>query len=210
MRCDNINGPGAVRAAIPALTTQAKELLHMANTDLPSIDYLRQRLRYDPESGKLYWREFKGAALRWRSRWANKEAGTTSRYGYRIVNVDNVFLRVHRVAWAIVHGAWPTKDIDHIDHDRENNRIKNLRSVDREDNCRNSSLSKRNTSGFSGVTWCKRTQKWQAQIAPNRRNIFLGRFSAKNDAIAARKAAEVKYGFHANHGVQAAQIAMKD
>ena len=184
----------------------------MADRDLPTPDYLRQRLRYEPETGKLYWRECVAAQTRWNSRWAGKEAGSISRYGYRVVFLDGAVFRAHRIAWAMVQGAWPNQkqDIDHIDHDRTNNRIENLRAVGRETNCRNASLSQRNTSGHAGVVWCRRTRKWQAQIAPNRRCIHLGRFVSFDDAVAARKAAEARYGFHANHGVEARMKSPKD
>ena len=166
----------------------------MADTNLPSIDYLRQRLRYEPETGKLYWRRCATVSTRWNTRHAGKEAGSINRYGYRIVFLEGAAIRAHRIVWSMTHGAWPDQDIDHVDHDRANNRIENLRVVSRKDNCRNASLSKRNTSGHAGVTWCRRTQKWQAQIAPNRRTVHLGRFHDITDAIAVRKAAEEEYG----------------
>lgn len=183
----------------------------MADTDLPSIDYLRQRLRYEPETGKLYWRDDAAMHNRWRWRYANTEAFTSSNgNGYRMGRINYRGFLAHRVAWAIVRGAWPGGQIDHIDHDRANNRIENLRVVAHQENHRNTTRRKNNTSGVVGVSWYKAGAKWTAYIMVDRTKQHLGYFDNIDDAIAARKAAEAEYGFHANHGVEAARPAMKD
>ena len=93
----------------------------MADRDLPSIDYLRQRLRYEPETGKLYWRDAPTLPKVWRIRYANGEAFTSDNSsGYRMGRIDCRGFLAHRVIWAIVNGAWPEGQIDHIDHDRAN------------------------------------------------------------------------------------------
>ena len=103
----------------------------------------------------------------------------------------------HRLAWLYVYGCWPD-EIDHINQIRDDNRIANLRSVDRTTNCQNASRQK-SESGVTGLV--KRyTGKWEARIQVNKKYIYLGIFSTKSEAIAARKAANVKYGFHENHG----------
>lgn len=91
-------------------------------------------------------------------------------------------------------------EIDHINHITDDNRIENLRLVTRKDNCKNVSMSKSNKSGVVGVSWCKRTCKWFASIRVDRKEKFLGRYDKIDDAAAARKAAELKYNFHKNHG----------
>lgn len=172
----------------------------MANKPLPSIAYLRQRLSYDADTGELRWRDCPAAGERWNSRWAGRIAGSVKPDGYTAVCVNYRMMRAHRVVWAMHHGFWPELDIDHINHDRSDNRIANMREVSRRRNCKNQSLSKANTSGHTGVSWCKRTQRWLAQVHPNRQAVFLGRYARLEDAVAARKAADVKYGFHDNHG----------
>lgn len=122
--------------------------------------------------------------------------------GYITVSLDRVFIRAHRVAWAVHHGTWPDGEIDHVDHVRTNNRIANLRDVTRTENRRNHSLSKANTSGTTGVTWDRQCRMWIAQLHIGRRVAFLQRFVCKEDAIAARKRAAQDYGFHSNHGVK--------
>lgn len=172
----------------------------MAERELPPIDYLRQRLRYEPDTGKLFWRAHPHMAARWNSRHAGREAGAVKASGYRIVCVANRMYRAHRLIWAMQTGRWPEGDVDHEDHQRANNKWANLRETTRKDNCRNAKRSKRNTSGTTGVCWDARRRRWFAQITPDRRNINLGYFQSKDDAIQARKAAERTFGFHPNHG----------
>ena len=90
-------------------------------------------------------------------------------------------------------------EIDHIDGVRHNNEVENLRLVSSSENSKNTSKRADNTSGSVGV-YLTRAKKWAAQIGVSKNVIPLGTFADKDDAIAARKAAEVKYGFHQNHG----------
>ena len=106
---------------------------------------------------------------------------------------------LHRLAWLYTHGYLP-EFIDHINHDRSDNRIDNLREVSRIENNMNQSKAKHNTSGHIGVSWHKGQKKWTSGIKVNYKRIHLGSFDDIDDAIRARKQAEVKYGFHANHG----------
>ena len=192
---------GGTRHTASALGTTAKELLTMTTKPLPSISELRQRLRYDPVAGKLYWRECDSNSRCWNSRWAGKEAGSRARGdGYSKVNVAFHQMKAHRVAWALYHGSWPDGEIDHINHQRTDNRIKNLRDVTPLENRRNQRMKFNNTSGTTGVVWCKQTSLWKAQICFAGKGLHLGRFVRIKDAIEARKSAEERYGFHANHG----------
>lgn len=172
----------------------------MPKRELPSPEYLRQRLRYDPDTGKLYWRYWEPNGPRWNSQWADKEAFTAQRDGYRIGWLRNKGLLAHRAAWAIFHGAWPEGVLDHRDKNRSNNRIKNLRASSRTGNARNQYRCRLNTSGVTGVILHKGTQKWVARIGVNSQRIYLGLFDRLEDAAAARKAAELEYGFDPTHG----------
>lgn len=109
---------------------------------------------------------------------------------------------VHRLVWVWHYGNIPANmDINHINGDRTDNRIANLRLANHADVCRNSGMNKNNTSGFKGVVRYKNTNKWLAQITVNYRNIPLGRFDTKEEAHAAYCVAADKYfGEFANFG----------
>ena len=180
----------------------------MSKKELPSPELLRQLLRYEPDTGKLYWKERTpdmfddGRCKSFNSQFANKEAFTfTGRDGYKHGNVLNQrpYL-AHRVIWAIVHGKWPLNHIDHINGIRDDNRIVNLRDVSRGQNQRNLKLPTNNTSGVIGVSWANREKKWNAYITVDRRRRSLGYFTDFAEAVSARKEAEAKYDFHPNHG----------
>lgn len=170
----------------------------MAKIDLPSPEVLRQLLRYDPETGGLIWRP-RGIAS-WDARWADKPAFTASSNGYRVGHLHCRLIMAHRVIWAIAHGAWPAFDIDHINGDRSDNRLVNLRSVTRQENLRNSKVARHNTSGVRGVSRATGGKKWKACIGAGNRTIHLGRFDSFEEAVAARRMAEIAHGYHPNHG----------
>lgn len=182
---------------------------------LPSPRVLRRLLDYDPETGELKWKERpvwmfkkprsdrtrKWKASNWNSRYANSPAFTSKdRYGYYQGNLLNRVNRAHRVIWALHYGKWPSEDIDRINGVRDDNRIQNLRAVSRMKNLQNVRLRPNNTSGRVGVSWMSKKQKWQAYIGHANQRHALGQFANFDDAVAARKAAERKYGFHKNHG----------
>jgi len=163
--------------------------------DRLSPEYLHQRLRYEPSTGKLFWRHWPAHGALWNTRFAGKEAFTADNgKGYRQGMVDGRMLKAHRVIFAMVYGHWPA-EIDHINRDRANNRIENLRDVSRVENMRNKSMYGRNTSGATGVDWHKQIGRWQARIGVEGRLVYLGLFDDFAAAVAARKAAEVEYGY---------------
>ena len=168
---------------------------------LPTPDFLRKILRYELDTGKLFWLEREDVQPQWNARWAGKEAFTTvHRSGYKHGHIMYKRFLAHRVIWAIFYDCWPENQIDHINGVRDDNRIKNLRHVTAVENSRNQKLAKNNTSGVTGVFWNKWRSKWEAFIRFDGKNHLLGRFDCKSDAIAARRKAEKKYGFHENHG----------
>lgn len=169
-------------------------------TETVDIDYLRERLHYDPETGKLFWKDHKGMPNSWRARWAGKEAFTAIANGYYIGAVGAVFLRSHRVAWAIYYGKWPEQDLDHINGVRTDNRINNLREASNQENRQNASMQKNNTSGVNGVYWCKRDNKWRAHVKVDRKIKHLGYFNTIEEAAKARQEANERYGFTERHG----------
>jgi hypothetical protein len=180
----------------------------MPNKSLPSPELLRKLLRYDPDTGKLYWRERTSQVMpdgnyrrRWNNRFSGKEAMTApDGHGYFVGRIFGKKHLAHRVIWAMVNNEWPIEDIDHINGSRGDNRIENLRHVSRVENSRNSAMKSNNTSGVVGVSWSRRDKRWRAGICIDGKEIFIGNFIDKADAIKARKNAEVAAGFHPNHG----------
>ena len=167
---------------------------------LPSKERILEQFRYDAKTGQLIRRKttapnaVKGDAIYRRNG-----------RGYVLTTIDGESYRVHRLIWKIHHGE-PRRDmsIDHIDGDKENNRIENLRLVKQAENLLNASMRSDNKSGCVGVYWEKRRKKWCARITRKNRDIWLGAFKTKEEAIKSRKLAEIKYGFHPNHGKLAA------
>jgi hypothetical protein len=91
----------------------------------------------------------------------------------------------HRLAWYFVFGEFPEQHIDHINGDKTDNRIQNLRLANPAQNSWNMRKSVRNTSGFKGVSWDEKNRLWCAQIQTHGKNKKLGRFSTKELAHAA-------------------------
>lgn len=152
-------------------------------------ELLRQLFLYDPETGLLAWKKN-----------PSKEAlKTVDNRGYKVGGVLGMHFQAHRVVWAMHYGEWPNK-IDHINGDRLDNRIVNLRNVDFRENARNRQLSSSNKSGHYGVVWLPDLNKWRAMIGVDKKRISLGLYEKKEDAISARADANKKYGFHPNHG----------
>lgn len=179
----------------------------MSDKTLPTIEYLRQRLRYCSDTGKLFWiyKNLDDFSDRdhgriWNSRFAGNEAGTITKIGYRKIKIDGVVYSAHRLCWAIHFGEHPSGQIDHINGIKDDNRISNIRVVTHAENCKNKSKTKFNTSGVVGVSWSKNVKKWRAQIKVDQKAISLGHYEHFDDAVKARKSAESEYSFHPNHG----------
>lgn len=172
----------------------------MTSKKLPTVDYLRKRLRYEPETGRLFWLDCESMPNSWRAQFSGTEAFTSVCLGYHTGGIDYAMFRAHRVAWAIYYGEWPSSQIDHINGVRTDNRIENLRVVTQQENMRNLKMSKTNTSGVTGVSWVGSKGKWQATISVGNRNKYLGLFTSIDDAKSAREAASAYYGFSSRHG----------
>lgn len=168
---------------------------------------VREFLRYFKTTGRFVWRYrardhflTDKACNAWNARYPGETAGTFHRSsGYWIITINNCPHGAHRLAWLWVHG-WLPKELDHVNQDRIDNRICNLREVSHRDNGRNRRLSRNNTSSISGVSWSSKEQKWRATIRVNYKHLNIGVFSSLDAAARARKSAERKYGFHRNHG----------
>ena len=182
----------------------------MATKSLPSPEDLRKYLSYDPCSGKLTWlprtddmfsKGTVGFCKRWNTKYAGKPAlNYTNAHGYLVGPINGNMAAAHRVAYAIMIGLWPIDNIDHINGNRTDNRWENIRAASNSENVKNSSRRSDNSSGFGGVDWHPQTKKWRARISVNNCRIHVGMFECKDEAIAARKRANIEYGFTDRHG----------
>lgn len=161
-----------------------------------TAEKLREVLHYDPLTGMFTNRITRAARAK-----EGVESGSTHRTkGYREIMVAGERHYAHRLAWLYVYGEFPQGELDHINGNRDDNRISNLRTVPHAVNQRNLKRSANNTSGITGVYWSDHYQKWIAHITADRKAIHLGCFDTADEAVAARRDAEVWYQFHPNHG----------
>jgi len=169
------------------------------NIELPSQEYLCQRFEYDPETGVLLWRYREGGYPQWNKRFAGKPALNAQLAGYRRGKLDGKYYRAHRIIWKLVFGTEP-QNIDHINGDRGDNRIDNLRSVGQSENLKNMRRRRDNISGVTGVCWFKARSKWHVRVKVCGKDRHIGYFADFEQAVAARKEAEKLNGYHPNHG----------
>ena len=120
--------------------------------------------------------------------------------GYLVISWNGTHQLAHRLAWLYIYGSFPAGQIDHIDHNKLNNSITNLRAVESRENQLNCSLSKNSTTKVNGVSYHKNTGKYRAYIMVNRKQVHLGLFDSLEEAKQAREQADIKYNFHTNHG----------
>jgi hypothetical protein len=134
-------------------------------------------------------------------RYFMESAGTLRHDGRNQIMVDKIFYLRSRLIWAYHNGDPAHMTVDHIDRDRANDRIDNLRLATQAEQNKNLGANSRNTSGVNGVFWNERDGKWVAYICPNgSRNKHLGYFDSFEDAVAVRRKANIYYGFDPTHG----------
>ena len=153
-----------------------------------TAEYLRSILNYDQETGIFTWKVRTANRVK-----VGDAAGCPDGGGYLRIKVQSRLYRAHRLAWLHTHGVWPKGELDHINRNRSDNRVSNLRDISHKQNLQNSGKRSDNTSGHTGVYWYKPYSKWRALIMHNYKLIHLGYFSILEEAIAARKAAEKLY-----------------
>jgi hypothetical protein len=146
------------------------------------IDHLRKVLRYDPETGVFTRGETSNPNPKARE---GMIAGTLQGDGYLAIRIGRKRYLSHRLAWFYVYGEWPIDQTDHINRIRTDNRISNLRQVNRSQNMHNMDAPRHNRSGIKGVSFDSKTGKWFSCITLNRRTVHLGRYANKEDAAIA-------------------------
>lgn len=151
---------------------------------------LRQLVDYDPNTGVFTWRvTLCGRAV------AGSKAGGHGGQGYVMLQVCKRRYGAHRLAWLYVYGELPTQQVDHINGNRSDNRINNLRLATNSQNQGNRSINCNSQSGHKGVQWSKQKRKWKAVIQISGERKFLGLFDTVEDAgHAYRRAAKSYFG----------------
>ena len=155
---------------------------------------------YNPETGEFRHRVDQGRGGRFKAG-SLIAASPNKTHGYPVLWVGDRHHLAHRVAWFLSTGEWPTQNIDHIDHDKTNNRFANLRLVSHEQNMRNTTLYKSNDTGVAGV--CRsgpKKNKWRVTVNSGGQQIYLGEYKDFFEAVAVRKSAMINHGYHENHG----------
>lgn len=169
-------------------------------------EYVKQCLKYDSKTGTLTWKNRpkmhfpteRGWAI-FHASYAGKETGCLDHKGYLVVLIGGRPYFSHRLAWAIAKGKWPDEMIDHVNGDRSDNRICNLREASRSENLMNSTLRKDNTSGVKGVIL--RHGKWCVEIKVAKKRHRVGYFDSLEEAKAAVEAARITlHKDFTNHG----------
>lgn len=161
---------------------------------------LKELVNYDPETGIFTHikarRKVKVGCI----------AGTPHSCGYwRICLLGKNYL-AHRLAWLYMTGEFPKYQMDHINHDRNDNRFSNICEATNQTNHMNRPMQKNNKSGFVGVYFSNTYNKWVAELKLFGKKKYLGKYDCLEDAVTARKKGNIKYGFHENHGANEAII----
>lgn len=177
----------------------------------PTQCELMKYLEYNKDTGDFIWRVRSVRIPQdktWNKRFSGTVAGNVNDSGngkkYIDINLNILSLgkfRAHRLAWIYMHGDIDKDlEIDHIDGNGTNNSLDNLRLVKPSVNMKNQRFRESNSTGFTGVSLNSITGKYEAYITVNRKRLHLGHFSSLDSAAKVRKAAELTYGFHKNHG----------
>ena len=148
---------------------------------LPSTERINEILLYEPHTGNFYWKINSGKAR------IGHLAGHMRKDGYRVIDIDRIKYRAHRLAFKVMHGRDPV-EIDH-EHGKISDASWNLREATRQQNNQNVPRRKDNTSGYKGVHWVARVSKWAAMINVDGKQRELGTFADKEAAYAAYCAA---------------------
>ena len=165
------------------------------------IERLKEILDYNPETGLFTWKE--------KRKWS-KEVGsvagsvnTNSITGRKYIYIHTLGRqwKAHRLVFMFMTGKEASGFVDHINGDGTDNRWSNLRDTDNKTNSRNARRRKEALgSGVMGVRWHKKANKWVAGIHHKGKNVHLGLFVDFDEAVKARKEAEIKYRYSENHG----------
>lgn len=150
---------------------------------------LVRTLAYNPETGVWVWlvqRQGYGPGV-----FPGDVAGAVNASGYRHIGINGRLYSAHTLAWFYMTGSWPEQLVDHKDRVKTNNSWRNLRLSDHSRNGMNAGVRSRNKSGATGVFHRKKTANWEASIRVSGKRIYLGKFKTFDEAVQARRVAEI-------------------
>lgn len=157
-----------------------------------SSEYVKSIINYDQETGEFIWKHRDDVSKSWNTQFAGTKCGANIN-GYICIRINKKLYRAHRLAWLIFYNEWPNLEIDHINGNRKDNRLLNLRLADRVQQGHNRKASGK--SGILGVHWCKNDKKWKAFTRLNGKKKNLGSFECPAAAsLAYQVAAHIKVG----------------
>ena len=139
-------------------------------------EYLKSILHYNPETGLFTWKV---------TLTNNAPFGSIAGcpvQGYITIGINKKLYRAHRLAWLYMYGCFPIDILDHINRDRADNKISNLRLANKQQNAYNCQVHKNNTSGFRGVSWHKASNKWRATCSLQGKSYNLGVYITAEEA----------------------------
>lgn len=150
---------------------------------------LKDELSYDKDTGKFTRLKDKGRLSK-----NGDIAGTLGSLGYTIIKIQGKAHKAHRLAWLYMYGTFPSKNLDHINGIKDDNRIENLRECTQQENCYNRQARKGSKSGIKNVCWHKRTKTWHVVLSFGGVCKFIGQF--KDLELAELVAIEARIKYH--------------
>lgn len=158
-------------------------------------EQVKEVLDYNPLTGLLTWKRKPSKSVV-----VGTVAGSKHKNGYSYTQLYGCNYPTHRLIWFWVHGKFPEGVIDHINHDRMDNRLENLREVSIAENMKNKSKLKGTLIGEQGIWFCKRRQRYVSEITLNGKKVMQRTFKLFDDAKKAREDKLAELNFHQNHG----------
>ena len=144
------------------------------------MEHLKTHLHYDPETGVFTWKRPTSNRVK-----VGSQAGRLRKDGYVTIGFNGQRFQAHRLAWLYTYGNWPAREIDHINRNRQDNRIVNLRDATRSENALNAGPRVSSSSGIRGVSWDKLCSRWRVQLRINGKQTYVGVFKTLEEATSA-------------------------
>ena len=140
---------------------------------------LLERLHYNECTGVFTWIN----PGQYRTQHIGSKAGSVANTGYRTISINRKAYLAHRLAWFYIYGEWPNIEVDHIDRNRDNNSLSNLRLATKSENRHNRVKAHTvNKTGLIGAVYRKNRGYFEAKIKVNNKRVHLGTFSSAHDA----------------------------